>query len=178
MPSPWSPASTGRLRATTGKTLNTKESLFKLTDVEGVLACGDVVTEAGSATSPSATLTRLDTDGADCNTLIPYSLTSAGGTLSRTMTLNKPTVTGAKFTIVIGWDPEAAQYPLTRATTIDYGSGALTLQWCGGTPSAPDPPLGHAWCLTNQAVANLGGGLIQVTETFFGEGDPVYARPR
>ena len=106
-----------------GQWLNTKESLFQLTDSEGVLACGDVVTEAGSATSPSATFTRIDTNGADCNTLIPYSLTSAGGTLSRTMTLTKPTVTGAQFTIVIGWDPETAQYPLTRTTTIDYLNG-------------------------------------------------------
>ena len=145
-----------------------------------MLACGDVVTEAGSATSPSATFTRLDTNGADCNTLIPYSLTSAGGTLSRTMTLTKPTVTGAKFTIVIGWDPETAQYPLTRATTIDYlnGNGPQPIQWCGGTPSAPRLPAGQAWCLTNQQAQPIGGGLIKVTETFFGAGDPVYSRPR
>ena len=145
-----------------------------------MLACGDVVTEAGSATSPSATFTRLDTDGADCNTLIPYSLTSAGGTLSRTMTLTKPTVTGAQFTIVIGWDPETAQYPLTRTTTIDYldGNGAQPIQWCGGTPSAPVLPAGQAWCLTIQQAQPIGGGLIKVTETFFGAGDPVYSRPR
>ena len=157
-----------------GQWLNTKESLFQLTDSEGVLACGDVVTEAGSATSPSATFTRIDTDGADCNTLIPYSLTSAGGTLSRTMTLTKPTVAGAKFTIVIGWDPEAAQYPLTRATTIDYldGSGVHAVKWCNGLPSAPTPPVGERWCLTQQQAQPIGGGLIRVTESFFGEGDP------
>jgi hypothetical protein len=164
-----------------GQMLNTKESLFQLTDSEGVLACGDVVTEAGSATSPSATFTRIDTDGADCNTLIPYSLTSAGGTLSRTMTLTKPTVPGAKFTIVIAWDPETAQYPLTRTTTIDYGQGAQPIQWCGGPPSAPELPSGQNWCLTNQQVQTVGGSpikQIKVTETFFGAGDPVYSRPR
>ena len=42
----------GTAPADEGKLLNTKESLFQLTDSEGVLACGDVVTEAGSATSP------------------------------------------------------------------------------------------------------------------------------
>jgi hypothetical protein len=163
-----------------GQLLNTKESLFQLTDSEGVLACGDVVTETGGPTSPSATFTRIDTDGTDCNTLIPYALTSAGGTISRTMTLTKPTLAGALFTIVIAWDPETAQYPLTRATTIDYldGSGVHTVKWCDGLPSAPTPPAGERWCLTQQQAQPIGGGMIKVTESFFGIGDPVYARPR
>ncbi len=170
----------GTVAAEQGQALNTKESLFQLTDIDGELACGDVVTEAGGPTKPDATFTRIDTDSADCTTLIPYALTSAGGEISRTMTLIKPTVPGAKFTIAIGWDPEAAQYPLTRATTIDYfdGNGVQTIQWCTGPPSAPVLPAGQLWCLTNQAVQSLGGGQIQVTETFFGSGDPAYARPR
>ena len=90
--------------------------------------------------APSATFTRIDTNGADCNTLIPYSLTSAGGTLSRTMTLTKPIVTGAQFTIVIGWDPETAQYPLTRATSIDYLNGKSGRMRSSGATVCRRPP--------------------------------------
>jgi hypothetical protein len=74
------------------------------------------------------------------------------------------------------WAPEPATYPVTRTTRIDYGTGEQPMQWCGGTSSAPVEPAGQTWCISGQSVAVVGTGLIQVTENYYGAGDPKFIR--
>ena len=85
----------------------------------------------------------------------------------------------ANFTLTTVWQPEPAVNPLPT-TTIDYdgpgGTDPKAMVWCLGTTAAPAPVTGQAWCLTSQKVALVGGGKVQLTESYFGSGDPRWAR--
>jgi hypothetical protein len=85
----------------------------------------------------------------------------------------------ANFTMTTVWQPEPAVNPL-GATTIDYdgpgGNPPKPMVWCGGTTASPIRVPGQAWCLTSQQVALVGGGNVQLTEGYFGFGDPRWAR--
>jgi hypothetical protein len=163
-----------------GARLATSDSLFHITDVEGDLDCGETATESGEG-RPSADLVRLDNlNGSpeQCEP-VPYLLRS--GVSGRQFVelikdLGSQEALQPQFTMTIAWEPEPAAYPVTRATEIDYGSGPQNVQWCGGTQPAPTLPPGQLWCLTAQDVDLVGGGLIQVTENFYGAGDPRFLR--
>src|SRR4029450_4375331 len=52
----------------------TTDTLFHLIDADGILACGDTVTQGGSGgTTPASSLERLDNDSGSC-VPIPYNL--------------------------------------------------------------------------------------------------------
>ena len=71
-----------------------------------------------------------------------------------------------------------------RVTTIDYdgpgGDDPRPVLWCDGTPEAPQLPAEatpeDTWCLASQSVALAGDRNIQVSETYYGAGDPRWAR--
>jgi hypothetical protein len=40
----------------------------------------------------------------------------------------------------------------------------------------PAMPAGQAWCITAQSVALVATGQVQVTESYYGAGDPKFLR--
>ena len=106
--------------------------------------------------------------------------------------VQKPPVEGAAFTMTIVWTVETPQNPVP-ATQIDYldGFGPHDMQFClADGPDAdtyPDlpprndlAPGNEFWCITNQQADVLltgpNAGLLQVTEDYFGSGDPRFTR--
>jgi hypothetical protein len=164
-----------------GDQLATTDTLFHLVDADGVLDCGDAVS-AGGGDVPQADLVRLENllgDPDDC-VAIPYALRP--GLEGETQTVLLAKVLGGQeelepaFTLDITWLPEPAAYPIARTTSIDDGSGPVPLVWCDGTVSAPELPAGVNWCLTGQSAEPAGVGLIQVSESLYGAGDPRFRR--
>jgi hypothetical protein len=161
-----------------GATLNTSDSLFHITDVDGTLNCGDTVTR-GTSGVPVATLTRLANGLGGC-VAVPYLLRTGFNGADQQVQLQKDLGNQASlqpaFTMSTVWAPEPATYPVVRTTRIDYGAGEQPMQWCNGTASMPMTPSGQAWCITGQSVALVGTGQIQVTESYYGAGDPKFIR--
>jgi hypothetical protein len=161
-----------------GTALGTKDSLFQLSDFTGVLDCGQTAPTVGGSGSPAATLARGQ--NASCQK-IPYALRTADDGHEQSVLLDKVlgNQAGANFTLTIAWDPESASNPLP-ATKIDYdgpaGNPPQAAFWCGGTTAAPVSVPGQAWCLTSQQASLVGGGKVQLTERYFGFGDPRWAR--
>jgi len=160
-----------------GTALGTKDSLFQLSDFTGVLDCNQTAPTVGGSGTPAATLARGQ--NVSCQK-IPYALRTSvdGGVQSVLLDKVLGTQVGANFTLTIVWTPEQASNPLP-ATKIDYDGPAGTppqaVFWCGGTTAAPVSVSGQAWCLTSQQ-ASLVGGKVQLTERYFGFGDPRWAR--
>lgn len=160
-----------------GEMLGTSDSLFHLVGADGELDCGDQASTDGPGV-PSATVERLDNvvgDPADCVPVV-YALDSGLEGDTQFVFLGKDLAAQAElqpaFLLTIAWLPEAATYPVVRTTQIDTGSGPEPAVWCGGTPDSPELPPGKSWCLASQTVVPAGTGLIQVTEAFYGVGDP------
>ena len=153
---------------------DTRDSLFHLVQ-GGTLNCGDTASVGSTVGQPTAAVTRqANADGSTCVRVI-YFLRTDVGTVQFSKDLSaQPKAT---FKTTITWAPENATYPVNRVTTIDTldGTGPHPAAWCGGTADAPTVADGH-WCLTGQSSTLVGGGQIQVTESFFGQGDPVWSR--
>ncbi len=166
-----------------GQALQTKDSLFHITDLDGTLDCGDAATEGG-ADVPDATFERQDNAAGtpeDCEP-IPYLLRTGNEGELQLVEIIKDLGDQAglvpQFTLNVVWEPEPAALPITRVTQIDYndGAGPQPIQWCNGLPGEPTLPEGQLWCLSSQASAPAGTGLIVVTEDYFGAGDPRFLR--
>jgi hypothetical protein len=161
-----------------GALLGTTDSLFHLVDGEGILGCNDPSVTSGGTDTPQVKLTRLSNQlgtEADCKK-IPYSLIVSRGQIDLSKDLGDQAQYIPQFNIQIVWQPESATYPVARTTQIDYhdGQGFHVVKWCNGTPSAPTLPAGELWCLVTQDNAAAGTGLIQVTELYYGAGDPTW----
>jgi hypothetical protein len=168
----------GTARDPLGTALGTNDSLFQLADFTGVLDCGQTAPTVGGSGTPAATLARGQNDSCQ---KIPYLLRTFDNGGAQSVLLEKllGNQVGANFTMTIVWDPEPASNPLA-ATKIDYdgpgGNAPQPVVWCGGTVGAPISVPGQAWCLTNQQATLSGGGKVQLTERYFGFGDPRWAR--
>ena len=166
-----------------GQALSTTDSLFHLTDIDGVLDCGDTATESGED-RPDADLARGENKlgtSAQC-VAIPYLLRTGNEGEDQFAELLKDLGNQAAleptFTLKTIWEPEPATYPISRNTQIDYndGAGPQPIQWCGGFPGDPTLPAGQLWCLSGQSSVPAGDGFIIVTEHFYGAGDPRFLR--
>jgi hypothetical protein len=106
--------------------------------------------------------------------------------------ISKPFVSGSAFRMTIDWVVETPQNPVP-ATKIDYldGFGPHNMQFCladgADDDTYPDlPPRNDAgpgdefWCVTNQTVTlfetGTNAGKLQLTESYFGAGDPRLTR--
>jgi hypothetical protein len=160
-----------------GAALGTNDSLFQVSDFTGVLDCGQTAPTVGGSGTPAATLARGQNPSCE---KIPYALRTADDGHMQSVLLDKVlgNQAGANFTLTIVWDPEQASNPMP-ATKIDYdgpaGNPPQPVFWCGGTTAAPVSVPGQAWCLTSQQ-ASLVGGKVELTERYFGFGDPRWAR--
>ncbi len=160
-----------------GEALGTSDSILHLA-FTGMLDCGQSAPTVGGGSTPKVDLTRGQ--NANCQK-IPYLLRTDKNGAAQSVLLQKAlgTQNTANFTMTTVWQPEHAVNPLP-ATTIDYdgagGNPPTPMVWCGGTTASPTPVTGQAWCLVSQQVAIVGGGNVQMTERYFGFGDPRWAR--
>ena len=177
----------------------TNATAFKLVEeFDGLLNCGDSTpTEGDGVIDAAITVTR---GGQFACVLKPYNDDSAGSTASF-----EPTgQANAQFAATIVWPAEATQLPVP-ATKINFngpvGPNSPPVQWCTGTAERntdgtlamhpadpndifidyafvdpPDLPTGASWCLLDQDVSYVNGGKMQVTEYYYGSGDPFFAR--
>lgn len=137
-------------------------------DVAGeVLECNESYpTESGGA-ADAVDLARLT--GA-CVEGIPVTVVVR----SNEVEITKPFVEGSAFEMTITWVDEAPAYPLP-ATRIAYEGeeGFHDMELCPGEQTLPP---GEFWCVTDQSFTVLASGRIQVTESYFGAGDPRVTR--
>jgi hypothetical protein len=167
----------------------TTDSVFHLIEADGVLDCGDTVTEGGSG-EPTTSITRGDNaDGSTCE-LIAYAIDTRVEEGQQFVTFRKDLSSEpmATFTSTTTWVLEDAEMPVP-ATQISYfdDEGFHDMKWClededeDGNPDLP-PRNGEIggtefWCITSQeAVLDETTGDITVTETEFGLGDPIKRR--
>jgi hypothetical protein len=159
-------------------------SLFTIS--ETALTCEDgsnTIEDSGDA----GALLLVRQDGA-CDQDIPVTVEIG----DHQFDIIKPFVAGSAFTMTIDWVEETPEYPVPP-TQVDYldGFGPHDMQWCledGGDPGTnPDlPPRNDAapgdefWCVTNQVVdlitSGPNAGMLQLTESYFGAGDPRLTR--
>jgi hypothetical protein len=162
----------GALGATLASDQN--DSIFRLSGAEGVLNCGETVTEAGGPGEPSATLQRLS--NADCKKIL-YTLDSSVDADSQDVSFIKDLEDqpDASFFVTIAWANEAAQYPLVN-TTVDEGSGPYTPEWCDGTFASPTLPVGssNSWCVRKETAESNGTDQVSRTTYYYGVGDPLF----
>lgn len=158
-----------------GTALQTKDTLFQLTEITGIIDCGETAPPVGGGSTPEATLSRGQNPS--CSPL-PYLLRTDpdNSVLLQKDASSQP---GANFFLDIVWEPEDAVLPVP-ATTIDYdGEGPnppQTVQWCRGTSANPVLPAGQKWCLANQSAELVSDTQMQVSERYYGAGDPRWAR--
>jgi len=161
-----------------GAGLGTSDSILQLADFTGVLDCGQSSPTIGGGATPTVDLTRGQNP--NCQK-IPYLLRTDKTGAAQSVLLEKMlgNQVGANFTMTTVWQPEPAINPLPT-TTIDYdgpgGNPPTPMVWCLGTTASPLPAPGQAWCLVSQQVAIVGGRNVQMTERYFGSGDPRWAR--
>jgi hypothetical protein len=136
-------------------------------------------TESGGA----ASAVDLQRETGACDTDIPVTIVVRNNEVE----ITKPTVEGSAFTMTIEWTEEEFQYPLPP-TQIAYDGEETThaMQQClpdgndDGYPDLPprvDGPEGNEfWCVTSLSVNELPSGLIEVSESYFGAGDPRVTR--
>lgn len=146
-------------------------STFELVRADGALSCGD------TASDGYTTLQRgQNVDSVPCKDVV-YDLETSTTSDGKNLVVFRYDIgdqTGASYRATIKWPAETITGLPTRVTTID-GAPA---QWCDGTAKSPTLP-GSAtigWCRTNQAIDLYGTGLAQVTEQFYGIGDPGFGR--
>ena len=162
-------------------TENQSDSIFRITNAEGVLDCGDSDTDGGEG-EPAATVERLENaDGSECK-LVTYSLDSYVDETGQNVSFGKDLTQQphAAFNVTIGWQSEAAQYPLPPATVDQFdGNGAQTPEWCDGTFDDPQVPDGSAlsWCVRKEIAESVADGAVQRTTWFYGTGDPLINVP-
>ena len=172
------------------------ESVFYLTEVDGVVDCGeDTVTEGDAETTPEAVFTRGSNDVVkgieDCPTLILYSLDSSSTTTAQTVGFVFDDSVFPSFYGTVTWALEPAVVPVPATAVSEGASGVL--EWCDGFEldlmgdpvldlftGLPIPvlPTGESWCLVDQTSTLVSAGIMQVAQTIFGLSDPSFSRPR
>jgi len=157
-----------------GASLGTSDSVFQLIDFTGTIDCGETEPSVGGGDSPEATFSRGQNENCEP---IPYLLRSDDDSVL--LQKDASGQDGANFLLDITWEPEPLDLPI-EVTTIDYGDGEILIIGCDGTAEAPQLPPDRepfeTWCLASQQWVLAGGGNIQVSETYYGAGDPRWAR--
>ena len=159
---------------TTADFLPQRSTFFGLSyDADGELICGaSTETEAGTATAPEITVTRLDNANPDevC-TLIPYTLENGASSARFLKPLDQEL--SAQFVLDMVWTLDAGDYrrtsdptyvpPSIPQTTIDFETSDprsdIVLGWCPDPLYDGDTLTGVADPLANDAVVDLDSTL-------------------
>ena len=157
-----------------GEELGTTDSLIHLKEISGILDCGDSTGDV-----PGGNTTANVTRGAN-ETCVPirYLLRVENDDVLLAKDLTGQT--DANFSMTVTWDAEPAPPDggvLSRTTFVDYTpetpGDETAIEWC---EAGPTPPAGELWCLTAQSSELRSDGMVIVTETVFGAGDPRFTR--
>jgi hypothetical protein len=174
----------------------TTDTLFHLIEADGVLDCGDTVTQ----TNNGITTTIGRGANASC-TPIPYNLDASQNTedcnpdeasfLQCIFFQKDIDVQQAQFFWRVEWAPEEGSY-MEEPTEFDFGdgNGFVTLQLCGpstgpvvpafpegsGLPTFYPTPSSDPWCVVDTQTELQPDGKVVVTEVFFGQFDPTGRR--
>ncbi len=151
---------------------------YVLEVVTAVVGCNESPSEpelvVGGDGDPLASLNRLPTE---CDPVGVVLRTDSEGETQSTELSKPPGDEAATLDIV--WEPESAVLPLV-VTQIDVdGAGpspAQPVQFCDGTFLEPIPLEGVPWCLVSQSDTLVGGGQLQLSERYYGNGDPKWVR--
>jgi hypothetical protein len=150
------------------------DSIFRISGAEGVLNCGETVTETGGPGEPDATLQRLSNDG--CEKIL-YSLDSSTDGTNQNVHFLKDIADqpNASFFVTITWDNVAAAVPIP-SSQVDEGTGFYTPDWCDGTFANPSLPAGSTvhWCIRKETAELSATDLMQRSTYYFGFGDPIF----
>lgn len=175
------------LGQTLGANTGTFDTLFHLLNADGALNCGDSATQTNAGIT--TTVQRLDNAGGGTCTPIPYnqdsSTTCTLGFLQCIFLQKDLSGQQAQFYWTVTWAPETGSYMETE-TQFDFGAGFVNLQLCradglagNGLDGNPDLPAnGDPWCVVDTSTTHLisqgpgGETLVQVTERYYGLGDP------
>ena len=152
-------------------------SSFTISEVALTCETGsNTIVDSGNA----GALSLVRQDGA-CDQDIPVTVVIGDHQID----ISKPFVSGSAFRMTIDWVVETPHNPVPP-TKIDYldGSGLHDMQFClADGPDGdvyPDLPSGEFWCITNQTVTLFetgpNAGKLQLTESYFGAGDPRLTR--
>jgi len=159
----------------------TSDSLFHITDAEGVLGCGGNASEGGTVGAPTIAVTLQNTPpdpstGDQGCKQVPYLLTASNDSGTQVVGFQKLGGEDNVYNATLIWPVETSAYPIPP-TQISYADGSLhPLLWCNGTNLAPIALADEPWCLYDHQTVSAGTGLMKVTEKLLGKGDPVYAR--
>lgn len=160
----------GWFRLEGGSDHKTDVSFFRIIKGE-ILECGESL-ETGQE-GPDAIVTLIQTDDCVAQLVVFRSGVDENGQF---ISLEKNEGATGTFTMSSAWNPEPSTMPVP-ATLIDFGDGHVPMELCGGTAEEPElPPSGAEWCVSSQYTEPAGNGLMQVIETYFGEGDPGFLR--
>lgn len=149
-------------------------------NIEGTVKQIGCDPDNNTAIIPGVTIVRQETV---CDP-ISYVLTRTGDSV--TFIKNLETQPNATFRVEVNaYDPEPAQNPVP-ATVVDTPAPPHDIQWCEGTVANPvlpplvvQPPGPTAYevtCLLTQYTEVAGGGQMQVTETYYLQGDIIWKR--
>jgi hypothetical protein len=171
-----------------GQTLGTTDSLFHLTEVDGVLDCG--ANNTATQTTDGITTTIVRQGNADGSTCVPIPFNQASSqqladcTVSarQCIFLQKDLLDQqAQFLWTVTWAPEEGSY-MEDPTQFDFGGGFHPLQLCDGDTDGnglPNLSGTDPWCVVNTSTdlqygpSDPNDGLVIVKETYYGLGDPV-----
>lgn len=175
----------------------TTDSLFHLVEGDGALDCGDSFEETNDGIT--TTVARLDNAGGGTCTPIPYSQDANQNTgdcdpeeegFLQCIFFKKDVDTQqAQFFWKVVWAPEDGSY-MESPTEFDFGDGFVSLQLCGPSTGAVDPPFpeelgfpdfyptpsSDPWCVVDTQTELQPDGKVVVTEVFFGQFDPTGRR--
>jgi hypothetical protein len=172
-----------------GQTLETTDSLFHLTEVDGVLDCGQTAPLQGGNGTPLNSLKREENATGDCDP-IPFNLDSSVTEDGQFIVLQKDLLNqSAQFLWTVTWVAEEGEYQETE-TQFDFGTGFRPLQLCradsdnDGLPQLPptanpEDPASELdpWCvLRTSTELDIDTGQVIVKETYYGLGDPTGRR--
>jgi uncharacterized repeat protein (TIGR01451 family) len=162
------------------------------------ITCDESVAGPNEPGTPLMTLVRLDNaDGSPCDP-IPINLDSSSGgeqvcdtgqNATQCILLEKDLLgqEEAQFMWTVTWTPEEGEYPV-HPTEFDFPNdeeGFRPLQRCladndvEGDPGfgLPELPSADPWCVVNsESILDIESGLVTVTETYYGKGDPTGRR--
>ena len=160
-----------------GDDLDTTDSLFHLTNVDGILGCGGSASEIGTGGAPSVTVTLVNQAGC---APVPYNLSVSNVDGLKAIAFEKIGGTSNVYRTTVTWPIEEAEYPVPPTEILysnDDPQGQHVMQWCAGTPASPAKPSPtEHWCLLDHQAHYTGvvSGvrMMQVVEQYWGQGDP------
>jgi hypothetical protein len=167
------------------------ESVFYLTDIDGILDCGDTVSVGDGITTPQGIITRLNYFTTPECVLKPYTLESTFSDGEQQISFAPDGDVVARYSAALTFLPELATNPLSQVLQYDPEADGtfVDMQWCEDstitqsigtagelvrTATSATLPGGESWCIAAVDGLNLATSQVQLTWWVYGEDDPKF----